>query len=214
MGAATLTNRGGDAEEVSSFSPENYLIHVIKRAVTNAQNLHISLKGVGEIILMSQRGEFFANTDTLPQICSVPVDQLEVSLLENNDVRAGKLVDNIGRNIDELLWFAGFYASDGRLMNGCYRDDVVQLHHWPNISRIPITPNTIRIASLLTRYPTSLVLAKHLLKVDMSELYQFYSAARCSGLARVLNRKPEEPVMKPHRNQALLGKLLNKIAGL
>jgi hypothetical protein len=53
-----------------------------------------------------------------------------------------------------------------------------------------------------------------LLKVTPEEMYQFYSAARASGIARPINRQPEEPKLEPHRNQTLLSSLLSKIARL
>ena len=99
-------------------------------------------------------------------------------------------------------------------MEGCYRDDVVELPHWPNLSRLSMTPNTIRLCALLTRHPTSILLAGRLLKIESPELYQFYSAARCAGLARPVNRKAEEPKLEPYRDRNLLSRLVARIAGL
>lgn len=213
MGAATLSHLG-TTERATFFDPERYIINVIRRAVANKQNVKISLKGVGDILLLSERGEYISSTNKLDEFCKVDIEQLQVAVVDDKDPELQKYQSVTGRNIDELLWRAAYCASNGRLMKGCAQDDVVQLRHWPNVTRIPVTPNTMRIASLLTRHPTSLVLARHLLKVDTAELSQFYSAARCAGIAHVLNRQPKEPIMKPHRNRALLGMLLNKIAGL
>jgi len=211
MGAATLRNQSTQASQ-GSFDPERYIINVIKRAIANQQNIKITLKNVGDIILLSKRGECIVGTKNLEQMCVADIDQLEVSVLDKTELE--KYASVIGRNIDELLWCAAFHASKGRLMKGCFRDDVVKLRHWPNVTRIPVTPNTMRIIALLTGHPTSIVLAKHLLKIDIGELHQFYSAAHCAGIAHVLNRKPDDPILKPHRNRALLGLLLDKIVGL
>jgi hypothetical protein len=139
--------------------------------------------------------------------------RLKVNILAAGDHRIPEAT-KVGRNIDELMWQAAFYASEGRLMQGCYRDDVVELAYWPNLSRLPHTPNSMRIAALLTRHPTSIFFATRLLKVEPAEMYQFYSAARAAGLARPINRAVEEPKLEPHRNQSLLSSLLKKIAGL
>ena len=122
--------------------------------------------------------------------------------------------DQVGRNIEELMWMAGFYASNGLLMEGLYRDDVVELMHWPNFTRLPMTRNSLRIASLLSSRPTSITFAQRFLKIDPSEIFQFYTAAHCAGLARAINKTAVEPPMKPHRNQPLLGLLLSKISGI
>ena len=198
---------------VDYFSPENYLINILRRATANKQDMLIELDGVGEVILLSNRGEYFGFATDMAEFCTAPVDRYELTLLGAGHRRMpGE--GAIGRNIDELMWKTAFYASNGRLMEGCYRDDVVELTYWPNLTRVPVTPNTPRIAALLNRHPTSVTLAARLLKVDMAEMYQFYSAARCAGLARAVNRTPEEPKLEPHRNQSLLSALLAKVARL
>jgi len=198
--------------EVESFSPDDYLINIIRRAVKNSQNIHISIEGQGNIILQATDGEYFDHTDDIESFCKNKASKFKVTVLAK---KTGNVTsDDVGRNIDELMWLVGFYVSNGRLMQSCYRDDVVELMHWPNLTRLPSTPNTMRLASLLSSHPTSITLAQRFLKVDHSEIYQFYTAARCAGLIRAVNRTPEEPKLKPHRNQALLGLLLNKIAGI
>ena len=202
----------GTQMEADTFSPENYVINIVKRAIANKQNIRIDGKQLGSMTVLGMHGEYYPLLDDMAIFCKAPVSAFKVTVLENIDFdRELKLY---GRNIDELMWHAAFHASDGRLMEGCQRDDVVELAYWPNLSRLPSTPNSMRLAALLTRYPTSIALAHRFLRIDQSEAYQFYSAARCAGLARSLNRTPVEPSLKPHRNQALLGLLLDKIAGI
>jgi hypothetical protein len=210
MAVAMTTTVDGD---VPYFSPDDCAITPIRRAMANSQDIRIALAGAGELFVCSKRGEYFFQGGRLDALASAPVGKLEVTVMDHNDPRLPPTCLT-GRNIDELMWQSAYHTSRGRLMKGCFRDDVVQMRHWPNLSRLPMTPNTMRITALLTRHPTSIMLAQRLLKVDMAEMYQFYSAARCAGLAHVLNRKPEEPILKPHRNQALLSMLLSKIAGL
>lgn len=199
--------------DVPYFSADDTIILPIRRAMANKQNVRIALPGAGEIYLHTDRGEYLFQGKQMGVLLTSHINNLEVTLLDEKTI-ADVFAGATGRNIDELMWTAAFRASGGRLMKGCFRDDVVQLRHWPNLSRLPMTPNTMRITSFLTRHPTSIMLAQRLLKVEPAEMYQFYSAARCAGIAHVLNRKPPEPVLKPHRNQALLGMLLSKIAGL
>lgn len=192
------------------FSGNDYLVNIIKRAVSNNQNIHVSISGSGSITILPKIGEYFNHTDDLANFCALPASKFKVTVL--NDKEIHNYPDDTGRNIDELMWIAGFYASNGRLMDGCFRDDVVELLHWPNFTRLPSTPNSMRLASLLSNCPTSITLAYRYLRIEKQEAYQFYSAAKCAGLTRAVNRAPEEPKLKPHRNQALLGLLLNKIA--
>lgn len=208
--SAQFDSIGQDPAGGEFFSADDFLINIVKRAVKNEQNIQICHKGEGCITILSSAGEYFDHTDNIQRFCITPASQLTVTILSQKDIES--MPADIGRNIDELMWMAGFYASDGRLLEGCFRDDVVELMHWPNLTRLPSTANTMRIASLLSRHPTSITLAQKFLGVSFNELYQFYSAARCAGLARAVNRTPVEPSLKPHRNQALLSLLLNKIA--
>lgn len=206
---ATRTESGS----TDYFQPGNYVIDIIRRAVANQQCVRVSAEGRGTLLLLPKRGEYIAEFPSPARFFATPAKEFQVDVMETEPAALPRGAAH-GRNIDELMWNAAYHASGGRLMEGCRRDDVVQFRHWPNLSRLPTTPNTMRVVALLTRHPTSITLARHLLKIDAGEIYQIYSAAHCAGIAHVLNRKPEDPVLKPHRNQALLGMLLNKIAGL
>lgn len=213
MNAVTQTELDARTAGVEYFDPQNYLINILRRATANQQDLLIELDGVGEVILLSNRGEYFGFATDMADFCTAPIDRYKLSILTAGHLRQPG-PEAIGRNIDELMWQAAFHASNGRLMEGCYRDDVVELAYWPNLTRVPLTENTPRIAALFNRHPTSVTFAARLLKVEMAEMYQFYSAARCAGLARAVNRTPEEPKLEPHRNQTLLSALLSKVARL
>jgi hypothetical protein len=213
LGEGVPAHAVSQGEEERNFNPDHYLVGLLRRAVANRQDVGIDGGDLGGILVLSARGEFFASGD-IPALCTAPADRLRVSSLSAAKAEAIAQERGIGRNLDELMWQAGYYASNGRLMDGCFRDDVVQLRHWPNLTRLPASGSAMRISALLTRYPTSISFAARLLKAPRSEMYAFYTAARCAGLAVAINRKPVEPVLKPHRNQPLLGLLLNKIAGL
>lgn len=213
MNAVTREELDARTVGVSYFDPEKYLINVLRRATVHRQDLLIELQGVGEIILLCSRGEYFGFATDMAEFCTAPPDRYEITVLSAGHRRMPDEGAH-GRNIDELMWQTAFYASSGRLMEGCYRDDVVELTDWPNLTRVPLTANSHRIAALLHHHPTSVTLAARLLKIDMAEMYQFYSAARCSGMARAVNRRPEEPRLEPHRNQTLLSALFAKVARL
>ena len=202
---------------VDYFFPEDYLLNILRRATANKQDLLIELEGVGEIILLSSRGEYFGFATDMERFCTAPVDSYVITVLGAEHLRMPG-VESIGRNIDELIWLAAFHASGGRLMQGCFRDDVVELESWPNFTRLPHTPSSMRIAALFSRHPTSVYFASRLLKLDPQEMYRFYSAARAAGYARPINRVSVEPQAEPqpwaHRNRNLFASLLKKIAGL
>ncbi len=213
MNAVTQQQNDARTVGVDYFNPDDYLINTLRRAAANQQDIHIEVEGLGELLMLSGRGEYFATVSDMAAFVTAAPGRTELTILAAGDHRIPE-VTQVGRNLDELMWLAAHFASQGRLMPGCYRDDVVELEFWPNLSRLPHGPNAMRIAALLSSHPTSIFFASRLLKVEPAELYEFYSAARAAGLARAINRKPEEPELEPHRNQSLLSSLMKKIAGL
>lgn len=116
-----------------------------------------------------------------------------------------------GRSLDELLWITAWLHSDGQLLSGCRRDDVVSFHRWPNLSRLPHLASTHRIVALLTQRPSSIVLASRLLKIPEDEIAQVYCAGQRAGYAAPINRQVEEPVTRTHRHQSLITRLMTRL---
>ena len=199
--------------DVEYFDPDETLITTLKRAISNTQDVLLQLEGGGDLVVLSSLGEYFSRITDEQRFFTAPVGEVKVSVLAKGDHWIHP-ADAIGRNIDELLWKAAFYNSRGRLLQGCHPVDMVELDHWPNLSRLPHTSNTHRFIALLYRPPASIGFAARLLKIDPAEIYQFYSAARCAGMAKPINRSEEEPRLEPHRNQSLLSILLNKLSSL
>jgi len=201
----------GGAGGYASFSPDEYLITTLRRASAHRQDISIVSEPHGTLLLLSSRGEyFFTGPDIEALLCQSP-ERCRITILSPGDSRIPG-PETIGRNIDELMWQAAFYPAQGRCLEGCHRDDVIRLEFWPNLTRLPHTPNTFRILALIAQHPTSVFFAARLLKVPQGEMAQLYSAGRTAGCIRVINRTPEEPDLRPHRNQTLLSSLLAKIA--
>lgn len=198
-------------EGVPYFEPEQYLVNIVRRAKLNGQDILVSAGTLGDITVLGSRREYVANSSDLPAFCRTPANDFDVSVLPRG---ARGEPERRGRSLGELMWEAAFHASDGRLVSGCSPVDVVKLTRWPNLSRLSRDENTVRLCALLTRHPTSIVVAGRLLKVEPAELYRFYSAACCAELTRPVNRQAgeaEEPTLAPYRNRNLLSKLVARL---
>jgi hypothetical protein len=205
-----------DATSIPYFDPGEYLINVIRRAKANRQDLRISAGELGEIDVLTTRGRYFTRHGDLSLLCKSLSDTLQVTVLSPREQWSPPL-GHRGGSLCELMWEAGFHASQGRLMEGCSPFHVVELARWPNLTRLSLGANTVRLCALLTRHPTSVVVAGRLLKIDKAELYQFYTAATCAGVAHPVNRtngETEEPELDPFGDQGLLAKLVARIARL
>ena len=204
------------AIKVETFDAGDYVLGLLKRAVANGQNISIQLDASSELELLSVHGEYFSRIPDRKRFFTTAARAFKVRILSNDEADELRRNGRFGRNIDELMWLAAHYASAGRLLKECRPDDVIHLKHWPNLSRLPHTVTTMRLAALFSRYPTSLKVATMMLKVPETEVYQFYSAAFSSGLAVTVNRKPRPgpDTLAPHRDRMLLSRILKRIAGI
>lgn len=174
--------------QYSHFSPEDYFVGIVLRAIATRKGVHVSLPGQGEIFVWPQREMYAANikTERFWRVCA---DQFEVtSIREDATLIAGTPL----RPLNELLWQATFHASQGRLIEGCHKFDIVQFKYWPNLTRLPCTANTARICAALVAHPTTIMILRAMLKIDAAEVCQIYSAAHIAGITNILNRKRNE----------------------
>ncbi|WP_100639900.1 hypothetical protein [Marinobacter salexigens] len=194
-----------------TFSPDECLLTTLRRAVANGQNIHIDGGAHGSLVILGASEEYFSENPNLAEFLQLSPGKFRITVMAQND--SNTYAGTACRDINELMWQAAYYASNGRLMSGYHRSDVVELESWPNLTRLPHTPNTFGILTLFYKHPTSVALAARLLKVPEAEVNQIYTAARASGYARAINRKAEEPHIVPHPKQSLLASLLRKLTG-
>ena len=134
--------------DVEYFDPDQTLITTLKRAITNNQNVLLQLPDGGDLLLLSSEGGYFSRIDDEQRFFTAPVSEVKVTVLKQGDHWIYPQ-EAVGRSIDELLWKAAFYSSQGRLVQGCHPVDMVALDRWPNLSRLPHTTNASRIIALL-----------------------------------------------------------------
>lgn len=172
-----------------TFLPDASLAGVVRQLLDEGRDARIALADNGEVILLPQAGRYLPLVRDMAAFCLAPADAFEIELIEPGSVAPG----TAGRDVDELLWHAGFCAAQGRLPEGLSEFDVVQFTRWPNLSRLPSTPNAMRICALLVSHPTSIMMARRRLHVEAGEIRSIYAAAHLAGIAKVLNRKAAEP---------------------
>lgn len=204
----------------ATFTPSAHLLGIVQRSIATHTNTCIVLPGNGEITILPERGEYHVIAADLAEFCRAPATRLaEVAC----DETALPYPSGYGKNINELLWQAAFHASQGRLIEGCSKYDVVQFRHWPNLTRLPVTPNAARICALLTRHPTTVMLIHRMLGIDKEEVYQIYSAAYSAGIVNTVSLNPEaesfdtetaESQPEPAQERGLFRALFDKISGL
>mgnify|MGYP001426156569 CR=1 FL=1 len=181
-------------------------LSLLKQALEHRQNLLIILGNQCEIFVNGTRRSFFTRGHDYRQ--ATLIDYRACSVIPAS---AAPQYLTEERPVSELLWTVAYHQSNGALLGQCRRDDVVQLVRWPNFTRLPHELSDHRMAALLTRRATSLVLASRVLKTDEPELNRFYSAAHAAGYTRIVNRPASTVIERQeHKHQTIIGKLINR----
>lgn len=210
------------------FAPEQYFLGLATRAVKGGGNTRFLLADTGELVVRPASGTWHAEISDMTAFCRANATAFRVAHLNDDDADALAREMGPARPIRDLLWQAAFHASQGRLIAAAGQGkqpsmlDVVQFHRWPNLTRLPQTPNTMRICALLTRYPTSLAMVSRKLSIDPEEVYQVYSAAYGSGIASIVGSPNADEALaaysfagewKGHARE-MLHSLFSKLSGL
>lgn len=209
----TLINSPADKGE-TIYSANDYFIGIAQRIVASGQNTRVTFPGIGEVLLFPERKAYSADISNEAAFFQASQDKFRTEPLDDAPGPDG------GRQLSDLMWQAAFHASNGRLAEGTSKFDVVQFKKWPNLPKLAQTPNTARICALLTRHPTTIMLAHRQLGISREEVYRVYSAAYGAGIARIVNQNPEAIAQAETANEApaeergLFRSLFSKISGL
>ncbi len=223
--SATATDEGP-----ACFSASDYFLGLARKIVANQESMHVSLPERGEVIIVPERNEYFARIAEMAEFCQAPATNFRLAHPKKEDYARLSSSGQTG-HIRELLWEAAFHASQGRLVGSRSNEedvhpyDVIRFHHWPNLTKLSQTPNTMRICALLTREPSSIMLVSRKLGIEPSEMYKVYSAACSYGIVNVISNHlgqadvqasiddEDADVDAPH-SRSLIRALFTKIAGL
>ena len=116
---------------------------------------------------------------------------------------------------DAFVWRLAIWTSKGRYPEVLDINKPVYLKHWPNFTRLVVTPHAIQIAALLINGPRTLINIADALKIKPQYVFVFISAAHTLGLVGQARRKADQMIapaeVKKSRSQGLLSKILGRL---
>lgn len=88
------------------------------------------------------------------------------------------------REIDSesLIWRTALWASRGRVPKGTSFTTPVSLRRWPNVTKLMVFPQALRVSALWAKAPYSLVDTAKYLAIPQRNVFAFYSAVHAIGL--------------------------------
>jgi len=203
-----------------SFVADDYAIGILLSLSPEMEHVKITHPEKGELVISPRRGEYARRILDAAGFFQAPRSSFTVAEVKEQippSIQKGR--------IEDLLWEATLHAAQGRLIEGLHKYDVVQFTRWPNLTRVPLTPNVMRICALLTRFPSGTYLAQAILNIGAAEIYSVCSAAKVIGIVKQVNRnmKPDAEEEKQiaeggraaeSKSGQFLGRLFSKLSGL
>lgn len=213
------------------YNPQSFLQGSVARAVAHAREINRPIKvsdGKGVVLFFDPRGNFVyqnRSTNALRALSQLPTrGTVTMAKVETRD--APLLEGLVTRSLESVEWDLALWASRGRLPKGTSLDRPVKLLIWPNLTRLALPPEAMRIAGLWSRNTPSLRETVRMLGIPQRYVFAFYSASLSLGLIAQLDRavpaastppgQPRNPDSEPALRglfKRLLGKLLGARLG-
>lgn len=214
-------------EEVQYFNSSEGLLGLLQIAQRDQASTIIADQNQQRIVridAMTDQATILVDDEQLQHICRTSSVKLLMRAPRDDDFGNSNVARHM--SLQSLLWQAGAWTANGRLNQKLQINAPVQLKQWPNLTRLPMLPDALRLAAFLARSPASPALTIKMLRVEVLDLFNFLAAADALELLRY--NTPENPVNVvrvaqhstpadtevPAAKRSFLGRLLKRIAGI
>jgi hypothetical protein len=190
------------------YSPSKYLQGVFEKAYAICRQLDqgsVFLEGLRSPVLMSpSQNQVFCNSslkdNNLRTMAFLPLATESISIQILNDLKTKAYLEKhtlISQPLDRFLWKIALWTARGRIPEGTDLYKTIVLLHWPNFTRLEVTPHALEIAALWMVKEHSLLDTAKILQIPQRYVFSFYSATSAVKLAfvdRRINQRPSAPI--------------------
>jgi hypothetical protein len=143
-------------------------------------------------------------------------DGLSIKPVDANSADIKNALDKF-QSSEAFIWKLACWTSKGRFPHEIDLAQPVYLKHWPNFTRLLITPHALRISALLVQGPRTMDNVARVLGINPQYVFIFISAAHAIGVAgqakRLTDTLFQPPEIQATRKQGLFGEIMNKLRG-
>ena len=122
-------------------------------------------------------------------------------------------VRNISKEV--FLWNLGYLTCRGRIPADISLGDRVFIKRWPNLTRVTVPNNAMRIISYWIHQPGTLSELTEKLDIPMDDVFSVFTAAYAAGLAGVARRQADELLevvdIQQHKKRNLFSSILGRL---
>ncbi len=219
------------ADEVAFYEPKDYLQNLLaaayRQALTTEMILRIDL-GWEPIVIYPRQRLVWVDADDrkLRAFCRLPLHRVVRLMGEGSqqtvvqpDPEAGLQEPPPGaQRMDAFLWKVAWWNAAGRLPRSIAPDRPLQLRQWPNLTRYWHPPQALPIAALLYRRAQTPLTAARVLRLPVTEVAGFVSAASALRLlwfpeVRAAATEPVTETPQVSERQGLFQRIMKRLRG-
>ncbi len=176
------------------YHPEHHLQGLVQKGVeiVKGQSSGVKLNGLsgGQLILLPHKNQvlYDINEEQLRALCTMPVNLRQVNIVPVSAAQISRIVQEATSPLryyylDRFIWQISIWSARGRLPAGTQLDIPIILLHWPNFTRLLITPHALQITALWIEQPYSLLDTARILNIPQRYVFSFYAACHALSLA-------------------------------
>ncbi|MEJ2391524.1 MAG: hypothetical protein P8019_09030 [Gammaproteobacteria bacterium] len=215
------------------FNPERFLLGTVIGAVTrcSAGKETAVLRCWSDRVIVIDPGQGKVSTDLndnqIRTLAIAPIDDNLSSPIHvnfypsdevNNELDTAFRTNGLRHFPQEtFLWDLGLLTCRGRIpveFTVCNRH---YLRRWPNLTRINVPANAMRILSYWSQQPCSLMDIKEQLDIPLQDVFSVFSAAYAAGLTgeakRCSDQIMESVDLNDHKRRGLMTSIINRLRG-
>ena len=189
------------------YDPQQYMQSFLEKALDvskNSENKAILLDGLHTpMVIFHKNNQLFCpctladnNLQTM-SLLPVAKNRLQMTVLTESELKSYRITNNLVKNaLDSFLWQVSLWTARGRLPKGTDLNKDVILLHWPNFTRLVVTPYALKISALWMSQPHSLLETAQILEIPQRYVFAFYSATNAIKLAVLDRRVKQQPLNK------------------
>lgn len=209
----------GEADDVDLRNPVNLggiffdmdecFLRYLKQAYQQAKKGKCAVRITGlwkPIIVFSESNQIYIemSDQQLKSICAVSLDS---SAITKVDIKLEPLISRKAalyceknknyQRLDSFMWKISLWTSRGRLPQGMPLDSALYLLGWPNLTRLILTPEVLRITACWVRHPRTIINLTEVIGGPQRYLFSFITASYVLGMAGLANRESDNLILPP-----------------
>lgn len=209
------------------FDLEQYFLGFLQQAYQQAKQAQCAVKITGlwkPIIIFAESNQVYIEMSDR-QLKSICVVSLNSSSIAKDDIKMESLQAQKAahfcknnknyQNLDLFMWKIALWTSRGRLPKSLPLDSPLYLLGWPNLTRLIVTPEALRICSYWVPHPRTIINLTEVVAAPQRYVFSLITATYILGMSDLANRQSDVLILpsgiEPSTKMNLFSRIMKKL---